>query len=122
MQWLLENMKVIGSCFAALTAVCTGYVTIGGPIPASRQYVIAQADQLKERLIENSLQTNRLQLDLLRKEQVDRSIQIQQEANPQVKMIYQDRMNTVTDGINATINKNNELEKEKQNIISGYVK
>jgi hypothetical protein len=121
-NWVINNIKTIGACATALTAACTGYVTAGGPVPASRQYVIAQTEQLKTRLIENSIQTNKLQLDLLRKEQFDRSIQLQQEGDNHVKAIVQQRLNEVNDSVTDTINKNTDLEKEKQSIASGAVK
>lgn len=119
LKWIWDNMKVISSAIAGCVAVCTGYVSIGGPIPASRQWVIAQNSELKSRLIDNSLQTNHLQLDLLRKEQTDRTVQIQTETNQHVKEIYQERLNTVGDSITETTHKNSALEKEKQEILSG---
>lgn len=106
------------STVAALCTICTGYASFDGPIPASRQYVLAQVDQLKSRLVDNSLQTNKLQLDLLRREQVDRQIQVQQETVPSVLRLYRERLDTIGDDINVTLRKNEELEREKQRINS----
>jgi hypothetical protein len=111
--------KIGGGAATCLTACVTGYVTLGGPIPASRQYVISQNEKLTERLIENSIQTNKLQLDLLRKEQIDRQVQIKQEPSDSVKAIYMERLNAVSDGITTTVNKNNDLEREKNELVNG---
>jgi hypothetical protein len=112
-------LKVAGGAATCITACATGYVTIGGPIPASRQYVIAQNEKLTERLIDNSIQTNKLQLDLLRKEQIDRQVQIKQETSDSVKAIYMERLNAVSDGIAATVSKNSDLEHEKLELVNG---
>lgn len=114
-----STLKTVGACVASVTAFCTGYYQLGGPIPASHTYVIAQVNQLKERLIDNSIQTNKLQLDLLRKEQIDRQVQIKQENSDSVRAIYQERLNAVGDGITATVNKNNDLERERQDLVNG---
>lgn len=111
-----EKGKIITSVLATLAAlvvVTTGYLQLGGPIPATRQYVIEQIEGVRSRLVDSALQTNKLQLDLLRREQFDRQLQIQQEKNPHVKSIYQDRLNVVGDDINNAITRRGDLEKEK---------
>jgi hypothetical protein len=107
---------MIGACVATISALCAGYVSVGGPIPATRTYVIAQANELKARLIDNSIQTNKLQLDLLRKEQIDRQVQIRTENNEPVRQLYQERLNAVNDSISTTIDKNKSLERERQDL------
>jgi hypothetical protein len=71
---------------------------------------------LKSRLIDNSLQTNHLQLDLLRKEFTDRTAQVAVEPNPEVKKIYMERLNQLGDVITQTLNRDNDLEREKREI------
>ncbi|SRR5258708_1734207 len=112
-----ERAKIITSIIAALASlvvIFTAYTQFGGPLPATRQYVLEQIDDFRVRLIDNALQTNRLQIDLLRREQFDRQLQIQTEKNTHVRAIYQDRLNIVSDEINNAINRRGELEKERR--------
>lgn len=114
--FLVDNIKLIGTCMSGLAAVCGGYVALDGPLPASKKWVIAQSDQLKSRLIDGSLQTNKLETYLLRKEKTDREIQVQQEQNPQVRGIYQNRLDTVNDDLGNAAKQKTDLENEKRQI------
>lgn len=111
-----ESIKMVSASIAALTALATGYVTLDGPIPATRQWVQVQNEQVKSRLIDNSLQVNRLELELLHREQFDRQIQIQKEDKPEIRSIYQERLNAVLDSIASTVIKNQDLVREKQSL------
>ena len=66
-QTIVDNLKVIGSCVTGIVACVSGYVYFDGPVPASRQYVIAEAQAIKKDLIDNRLQINTVQRNLLRK-------------------------------------------------------
>jgi len=114
-----EKIKMVCSTAAAVIAVVTGYIALDGPLPATRQWVLAQNDQLKSRLIDNSLQTNRLELELLRREQFDRKIEATVEQKPEIQSILTERLNSISDSITATITKNQELQQEKAHLLSG---
>jgi hypothetical protein len=111
------TVKTVGACVTGIAAVCSGYVALDGPLPASRQWVVAQNEQLKSRLIDGRLETNKLETYLLRKEETDRAVQIQQEPNAQVKAVYQDRLNTVKDGLDDAVKRKVDLEHEKSTLV-----
>jgi hypothetical protein len=111
------TVKMVSACVTGVAAVCSGYVALDGPLPASRQWVVAQNEQLKSRLIDGRLETNKLETYLLRKEETDRAVQIQQEPNAQVKAVYQDRLNTVKDGLDDAVKRKSDLEHEKTTLV-----
>ena len=110
---IIENMKIIGICVGALTACVGGYTTLGGPIPASRTFVLAQYDSLKGRVIDGQIQTNSFHSSILKQEQVSRSADVTKETNPQVRSIYQNRLNEVTDELNQLHSESDNLFREK---------
>jgi|ERR1035437_1829710 hypothetical protein len=112
-----STVKLASGLVTGVAALCTGYVAIDGPLPASRQWVIAQNEQLKSRLIDGRLETNKLETYLLRKEETDRAVQIQQEPNASVKAVYQDRLNTVKDGLDDAVKRKGDLEHEKSTLV-----
>lgn len=110
---IIENIKTIGICVGAISACGSGYLYLDGPLPASRQYVIAQNADLKSRLIDSQLQTNTVQRNLLRKEKFDRDIEIQKNPEPSVKQVLQQRLDTINDDLEAVTKERESLVKEK---------
>lgn len=108
-----ENIKTIGACVSAVGAVCGGYVYLDGPVPATRQYVVAETQSLKGRVIDNQLQLNTVQRNLLRKEKFDRDIELQKNPDSPVRTILQQRLDQINDELDGVEKDREELRKEK---------
>ncbi len=110
---IVENIKTIGLCMSAITTCGAGYVYLDMPVPASKNYVIAETATLKSRLIDSQLQTNTMQRNFMRKEKFDREVELQKNPEPTVRSILQNRLDAVNDDL-ETVNKEREsLQKEK---------
>ena len=112
-QTIIDNAKVIGGCVTAIGAVCGGYVAIDGPIPASRQYVVTQNEGLRSRVIDNQLQLNTVQRNLLRKEKLDRDIELTRDPQSPVRSILQQRLDQIHDELDNIEKEREDLRKEK---------
>lgn len=110
---IIENIKAIGVCIGAITACGGGYVAMDGPIPASRQYVVAQNEGLRGRVIDNQLQLNTVQRNLLRKEKFDRDIELTKDPASPVRSILQQRLDQIHDELDNIEKERDELRKEK---------
>lgn len=114
---IIDNIKTIGICIGTITACGTGYVALDGPVPVSRQYVVAETQQLKQtlgtRVIDNQLQLNTVQRNLLRKEKFDRDLELQKEPTPSVRSILQQRRDQIDDELDNIEKEREELRKEK---------
>lgn len=110
---IVDTLKVVGTCVPIAGAVCGGYVYLDGPIPATKQYVVAETQSLKGRVIDNQLQLNTVQRNLLRKEKFDRDIEIQKDPNSPVRHILQQRVDQITDELDNIEKEREELRKEK---------
>lgn len=110
---IVDNIKTIGTCVSAVGAVCGGYLYLDGPVPASRSYVLAETQSLKGRVIDNQLQLNIVQRNLLRKEKLDRDIELQKNPDPAVRSILNQRLEQITDELDAIERERDELRKEK---------
>lgn len=116
-QTAVDNIKtilgIIGACVAGLTGCAGGYVALDGPIPASKQYVIAENLRVERRAIDTQLQVNTVQRNLLRKERFDRDIELQKEPPPMVRSILNQRIDQIKDELDNIEKEREELRKEK---------
>lgn len=113
-QSVIDNLKTIGACVSALVACAGGYVYFDGPVPASRQYVIAEAQAIKKDLIDNRLQINTVQRSLLRKEKFDRELDLQKVQEQNVRSILHQRIEQIGDELDNVDRERDELVKEKR--------
>ena len=113
---LLENAKAISTVVTACGAVGGSYIYFDGPIPASRQYVIAQTNDLTRRVIDGSLQTNTLTRSLVIKEKSDRQLELQKAQDPGYKAILEDRIQQIDKSLNEIDQEREALKEEKRTI------
>lgn len=111
--WIVDNVKLVGSCATGVTAICGGYIYMEGPIPATKGYVIAQTEALKYGVIERGLEINDIKRQLLRKEKFDRSIELERTQEPNVKRLIQERLDSVNDDLDRVDKAREDLRKEK---------
>lgn len=109
-QAIVENIKTIGACVTGVTACLGGYVYLDGPVPASKQYVIAETQTLKKDVIEGRLQLNTVQKNLLRKEKFDRELDLQKVQDPQFRQVLQQRHEQIADELDN-------IEKEREKLL-----
>lgn len=110
---IVDNIKAIGVCLGTLGACGTGYVALDGPVPATKNYVIAETQGLKSRVIDNQLQLNTVQRNLLRKEKFDRDIELTKDPASPVRSILQQRLDQIHDELDNIEKEREELRKEK---------
>lgn len=110
---IADHIKTIGVCVSAITACGTGYIYLDGPVPATKQYVVAETQSLKGRVIDNQLQLNTVQRNLLRKEKFDRDIELQRNPETPVRAILQQRIEQISDELDVVEKEREELRKEK---------
>lgn len=111
---IIENIKTVTACVSAIGAACGGYIYLDGPIPATKQYVIAETLTIKKDLIDNRLQLNTVQRNLLRKEKFDRDLDLQKVQEPAIRQILQQRTDQISDELEAIEKERDELQKEKR--------
>jgi len=110
---IVENARSIGAVLACCTALGSGYVYVDGPIPATKQYVIAQTRSLSSAVIDNQLQTNGIERRLLRKERFDRGLELEKAQEPHVRSILQQRVQQIDDDLDTVTKERHKLEAEK---------
>lgn len=111
LEWLVKIGKVLGVCGPALGVCGTGYVYFDGPIPASRQYVLAQNGDLKTRLIELQLQQNKSSRDASRADQFIRQQEYQKDPT---NFAVKQRLDQINDDLEAIKNEHEKLVREKE--------
>lgn len=113
LQAIVDNAKRIGAVVTCCTGIGGGYIYFDGPVPATKQYVVAETQSLKGRVIDNQLQLNTVQRNLLRKEKFDRDIEVQKDPTSPVRHIIQQRLEQITDELENIEKEREELRKEK---------
>lgn len=121
MLWehVVNGAKVLGYCVTTLAACVGGYVSFGGPIPATQDYVLAQAQktagetrELKTRVIELQMQQNTGRRDTFRKEEFDCQQELQREPS---NFAVKQRLDQVRDELELIKRDREKLEKERGN-------
>lgn len=110
---IMENIKLIGGCVAGVAAVCGGYVAIDGPIPASRQWTIAEVRETKKDITDGRLEINDVKRQLLKKERFDRSLELERAASEREKALLRERLEWIDGQLDEVTNAREELRKGK---------
>jgi hypothetical protein len=111
---ILEYAPKIGAILTCCGTLGGGYVYLDGPLPASRNYVLALEQGLKMRVIDSQLQANSIERRLLRKEKFDRTLEIEKSEDPNVRNILRGRLDQIADEEEAANRERQSLEREKR--------
>ncbi len=116
LKWLLENLKLIGGAVGGVVAIFSGYFYFDGPVPASKKYVIAQVNDIKSSLIDNSIQILRQNKEQLYDKKDDKELKAARETNEEVKTIYKRQLQGINDSISDIDRQTRDLEAEKRKL------
>lgn len=123
---LVENVKVISTVVTSAVAIVTGYFFFDPYVPATKSYVIAQAEAIKadnkketeiirketkgikNGLVDIQLQLNSQQRSVLRSEKTSRQIEL--EAKPDQRHIIQQKIDQIDDDLN-------EIQKQRERLL-----
>ena len=120
-----ENIKLIGGLVAGTVAMGGAYVTLDGPIPAMKHWVIAQVNTLKTdsdskvgvlkaESVKRGLELNDMRRELLRKEKFDRTNEVAAPNVPaELRRLIQERLEVVNDRLADVERQRGELLKEQ---------
>lgn len=122
----VENIRLISATVTSAVAIVTGYVYFEAPVPASKAYVIAQAEAIKadnkketeiirketkgikNGLVDIQLQLNSQQRSVLRSEKTSRQIEL--EAKPEQRPIIQQKIEQIDDDLQ-------EIQKQREKLL-----
>lgn len=123
---LAENIRLISATVTSLVAIVTGYVYFEAPVPASKSYVIAQAEAIKadnkketeiirketkgikNGLVDIQLQLNSQQRSVLRSEKTSRQIEL--EAKPEQRPTILQKIEQIDDDLQ-------EIQKQREKLL-----
>lgn len=110
---IADNAKAIGAVVTCCTGIGTGYVFLDGPIPASKAFVIAETQSVKRDMIDSRLETNDVRRHLLRKEKLDRTLDLEKEHPANVRAIIRDRLEWIEAELDMLNKARDDLRKER---------
>lgn len=109
---IADNAKSIGAVITCCTGLAGGaaYFEV---VPATRSYVTAYTQSVKRDLIDSRLETNDVRRQLLRKEKFDRTLELEKEQQPNVRMILRERLEWIEGELDSISKAREELRKER---------
>ena len=118
---VLTTLKNVGGGLAALGAIGTSYVYLDLPQPVMRseyerklKELEQHAGETKSQVIDSQLQTNRLNMQFLRKEKFDREMDIERITDPSARNAIRNRQLTIDDELREIDRERERLIKEKR--------
>lgn len=109
---IAENAKAIGAVVTCCTGVAGGAAYFE-MVPATRSYVMAETLSVKRDLIDSRLETNDVRRQLLRKEKFDRTLELEKEQQPNVRLILRERLEWIEGELDTIGKAREELRKER---------
>lgn len=120
---IADSAKSIGAVFACCGTLGTAYVGAGGPVPASSSWVQAEvkrlegsAKDLQNDVVDGRLQTNSIERRLLRKEKIDRNLELGRETETRTRSILQNRLDQIEEDLEENGRERQRLENQKKSI------
>lgn len=92
---IMENIKVIGGCVGGFAALCGAYVAADGPIPASKQWTLAEVSTTRKDVTEGRLEINEVRRQLLRKEKFDRTMEYEKSSSTSERQLLRERLDWI---------------------------
>jgi hypothetical protein len=109
-----ENLKTTVALATTLVAISSGIVYAYDSFCVTRVCVTAQVNMLRDRVIDTQVQLHQTERSLLRKEQLDRELQLQGMKDPATRGVIITRQRDIADELVDIDRKIRELIREKR--------